>query len=190
MSRVWPLPFAAPDDIVERASRIELVILDVDGVLTDGSVTYGPEGAEYKTFHIRDGQGIKSLMEAGIDTAVISARSAAALDLRARELDIGHVETGAPDKRPVFDALRQRCSLSAEQCCYVGDDLMDIPVMLECGLAVAVADAHHTVRHIAAWVTPSPGGRGAAREVSDLVLYARQDFDAIMDRHLTRSSTP
>jgi len=188
MSRVWSPPWPLPEDVVTRAAAVRMLIFDVDGVLTDGSVTYGAGGEEYKTFHIRDGQGIKCLLEAGLDAALVSARSSAALSARAAELGVPHVETGVADKPAAFRDLIRRCGLSAAQCGYVGDDLVDIPVMLRCGFAVAVADAHFTVRSVAHWVTPSPGGRGAAREACDAVLYAQQKFDAIIDRHMTLSA--
>lgn len=190
MSRIWPLPFAIPDDVIDKAKGVKLVVFDVDGVLTDGSVTYGPHGEEYKTFNIRDGQGVKSLMDFGIDTAIVSARSSPALSTRAAELGIRYVETGVPDKLRAFQSLVEHCALNEDQCCYVGDDLVDIPVMLRCGLGVAVADAHHTVRHVAQWVTPSGGGRGAVRELCDAVLYAQQKLDDMMDRHVTFSAAP
>lgn len=190
MSRVWPLPFPVPDDVLEQARAVELVIFDVDGVLTDGSLTLGPDGGEYKTFHIRDGQGIKSLLDGGVEAAILSARSSRALTTRARELGIRHVEAGATDKVQGFRAIVERCALDEERCCYVGDDLADIPVMLRCGLGVAVADAHHSVRHVARWVTPSGGGQGAAREVCDAVLYAQEKIDDIMDRFTTFTPAP
>lgn len=190
MSRVWPLPFDVPGEVLEKARAVKLVVFDVDGVLTDGSLTLGPDGGEYKTFHVRDGQGIKSLMDCGVDVAFLSARSSRALTTRIRELGIQHFETGASDKPGAFHALVNKRALDAAQCCYVGDDLVDIPVMLQCGLGVAVADAHHAVRHVAGWVTPSGGGRGAAREVCDAVLYAQEKLDAIMDRFTTFSPAP
>lgn len=190
MSRVWSLPFPVPDEVLDKAAAVKLAIFDVDGVLTDGSITVGPEGGEYKTFHARDGQGIKALMDYDVDIALLSARSSRALTTRARELGIQHVEAGATDKPRAFRTLVEKYALDAGQCCYVGDDLADIPVMLQSGLGVAVADAHHTVRHVARWVTPSGGGRGAAREVCDTVLYAQGKFDAIMDRFTTYSAVP
>ncbi|MDZ7842221.1 MAG: HAD-IIIA family hydrolase [Gammaproteobacteria bacterium] len=190
MSQVWPLPFSLPEDVIEKARAVKLVVFDVDGVLTDGSVTYGPDGGEYQTFNIRDGQGIKSLQDNDVVVAILSARSSRALTIRARELGINHVETGAADKTRVFRSLVKNCALDESQCCFVGDDLVDIPVLLRCGLGVAVADAHHTVRHVAGWVTPSGGGRGAAREVCDAVLYAQEKFDAIMDQFTTLSPAP
>ncbi|MBS1269576.1 MAG: 3-deoxy-D-manno-octulosonate 8-phosphate phosphatase KdsC [Gammaproteobacteria bacterium] len=188
MSRVWPLPFATPHGVVDKASAVKLVVFDVDGVLTDGSVTYGPQGEEYKTFNIRDGQGIKSLLDFGIDTAIVSARNSPALVTRAQELGIRHIETNASDKLRASRALMGKCTVREDQCCYVGDDVIDIPAMLECGLGIAVADAHHTVRHIAQWITPSDGGRGAVREVCDVILYAQKKLDIVMDRHMKIST--
>jgi len=190
MSRVWTLPFSVPEEVLDRAGAVKLVVFDVDGVLTDGSVTYGPEGGEYQTFHIRDGQGIKLLQEFGVRAAIISGRSSRALTTRARELGIEHVEAGVLDKTGAFQGIVEKCALDESQCCFVGDDLVDIPVMLRCGLSVAVADAHHTVRGVAHWVTPSTGGRGAARELCDTILYAQENFDAIMDRFTTFSAAP
>jgi 3-deoxy-D-manno-octulosonate 8-phosphate phosphatase (KDO 8-P phosphatase) len=183
MSQVWPLPFSVPDDVVEKAREIKLLVLDVDGVLTDGTLTYGPEGGDYKTFNTRDGQGIKSLSECGVDTAVISARSSRALTTRVQELGIQNVRTGVSDKLEAFESLLARSAIQADQCCYIGDDLGDIPVMQRCTLGIAVADAHYTVRHVAQWVTPSGGGRGAVREACDAILYAQQKFDDMMDQY-------
>lgn len=190
MSRVWPLPFTVPEDVLDKAREIKLVVFDVDGVLTDGSLTLGPDGGEYKTFNIRDGQGIKSLMESGVEAAIVSARSSRALSTRARELGIEHVESGTTNKPRAFRALASKRALEPAQCCCIGDDVADIPVLLQCGLGVAVADAHHAVRHVAQWVTPSGGGRGAARELCDAILYAQENLDAIMDGFTTLSDTP
>jgi 3-deoxy-D-manno-octulosonate 8-phosphate phosphatase (KDO 8-P phosphatase) len=190
MSRVWTLPYPVPDDVVARAASIRLAAFDVDGVLTDGSVTYGPRGEDYKTFNIKDGQGLKSLLDCGIEVALISARSSPGVDCRAGELGIRRVHTGVADKVGAIGALLEACALNADQCCYVGDDLVDVPVMLRCALGIAVADAHHAVRHVASWVTPSGGGHGAVREVCDVILYAQQKFDDIMDRQMALSTTP
>lgn len=189
MSRAWSLPFAVPADIIDTAASVRLAVFDVDGVLTDGSVTYGPDGGEHKTFHIHDGQGIRLLSDHGVATAVISARSCPALTARTTELGIQHVETGVRNKLDAFTALLGRLGLDARHSCYLGDDLVDLPVILRCGLGVAVADAHYTVRHVARWTTPSPGGHGAARELCDTLLYAQQKFDAIMDEHMKLSAT-
>ena len=190
MSRVWPLPYPVPDDVVARAASIRLAAFDVDGVLTDGSVTYGPRGEDYKTFNIKDGQGLESLLDCGIEVAIISSRSSPGVSCRAGELGIRHVQTGVPNKLRALESLLATCALDADQCCYVGDDLVDVSVMLRCALGIAVSDAHHAVRHIASWVTPSGGGRGAVREVCDVILYAQQKFDDIMDRQMTLSATP
>jgi len=190
MSRVWPLPFAVPEAVLDKARDVKLVVFDVDGVLTDGSLTLGPDGGEYKTFNIRDGQGIKCLMESGVEAAILSARSSRALSTRARELGIEHVESGATDKPRAFRALVSKRALEPDQCCCIGDDVADIPVLLQCGLGVAVADAHHALRHVAQWVTPSGGGRGAVRELCDTILYAQENLDAIMDGFTTLSDAP
>jgi len=190
MSQIWPLPYTVPEGVADALRGIRMVVFDVDGVLTDGSLTLGPDGGEYKTFHVRDGQGIKSLFESELRVALLSSRSSRALTTRARELGIDNVESGVADKGQAFASLVQKCALDEAQCCYVGDDLVDIPVMLRCGLGVAVADAHHAVRHVAHWVTPSGGGKGAAREVCDAVLHAQGRYDAVMDGYTTLTTTP
>ncbi len=151
-------------------AQIRLLILDVDGVLTDGRVHYGPNGETHKSFHVRDGAGIKAVLSAGLDVAVISGRSSAAVTRRCRELGIRHVHQGAADKAVVLQRLLKRLRLQASQCACVGDDTPDLPVMRQVGLAVAVADAHEQVLASAHRRTRLPGGAGAVREVCDWLL--------------------
>ncbi len=171
-------------DVLDKAARIQLVIFDVDGVLTDGRLYLGNDGNEYKAFHIRDGHGIKMLLEAGVEVAIISGRHAASVERRMVDLGIHHAYLGVQDKRAVFDSLLVRLGLTAEQAAYVGDDLIDLPVMSRAGLAIAVQDADSFVKQHAHWQTPSRGGRGAVREVCELVLEARGQLAALRDRHL------
>lgn len=170
----------APREIMERAARIELLALDVDGVLTDGRLFLGDNGVEYKAFFSRDGHGIKLLMAAGVEVAVITGRTSKVVADRMSALGVGRVHQGQDRKRPVFEAVLREIGLDAAHAAYVGDDLVDLPVMRACGLAVAVADADPRVRACAHWCTASPGGRGAVREVCELILAARGALDAAL----------
>jgi 3-deoxy-D-manno-octulosonate 8-phosphate phosphatase (KDO 8-P phosphatase) len=157
---------------------IALLVLDVDGVLTDGRLYYGPRGEALKVFDVKDGYGLKNLMRAGVEVAIISGRRSAAVARRARELGIRHVFQGAGDKLPVFERLRKRLKLAASQCACVGDDLPDVPLMRVAGLAFAVADAHPAAIQAAHMATPNAGGRGAVRDICDLLIAARERADA------------
>ena len=169
-----------PKEVRARAARVELLVLDVDGVLTDGRLYLGDNGVEYKTFFSRDGHGIKLLQAAGVQVAVITGRRSRVVADRMASLGVTRVHQGQDRKRPVFDALLAELELAPEQAAYVGDDLVDLPVMGACGLAVAVADADPRVVARAHWRTPSPGGRGAVREVCELILDARGALDAAL----------
>jgi 3-deoxy-D-manno-octulosonate 8-phosphate phosphatase (KDO 8-P phosphatase) len=171
-------------DVASKAAQIQLVIFDVDGVLTDGRLYLGNDGNEYKAFHIRDGHGIKMLLEAGVDVAIISGRHAASVERRMADLGIRHAYLGVPDKLAVFNSLLVRLGLPAEQVAFVGDDLIDLPVMGRVGLAIAVQDTDPFVKQHAHWQTPSRGGRGAARDVCELLLEARGQLAALRDRYL------
>jgi 3-deoxy-D-manno-octulosonate 8-phosphate phosphatase (KDO 8-P phosphatase) len=160
-------------DLLERAGRVRLLVLDVDGVLTDGRLHLTARGEETKVFHVRDGSGLVAVQRAGIVVAIISGRDSPAVTRRAGELGIRHVFQGIADKRAALDALLAELGITADALACVGDDTPDVP-MLECAtLAVAVADAHATARAAAHWTTPSAGGHGAVREVCDLLLTAR-----------------
>lgn len=155
------------------AARLRLLVLDVDGVLTDGALLFGARGEVLKVFHVRDGHGIKLLQTAGLEVAVISGRRSAAVTRRCRELGIRHVFQGVDDKVRALDKLLARLGLSVGQMACVGDDTPDIPLFARAGLSVAVADAHPLARAAAHRVTSLPGGRGAVREVCDWLLEAR-----------------
>lgn len=155
------------------AARVRLLVLDVDGVLTDGRLYYGLRGETMKAFHVRDGLGVKLLAEAGVTVAVISGRRSGMTGRRCRELGIRHLFQGIEDKLTAFHRLRERLGLASGVCACVGDDLPDIPLMREVGLAFAVADAHPQARRAAQIVTNLPGGKGAVREVCDYLLDAR-----------------
>jgi 3-deoxy-D-manno-octulosonate 8-phosphate phosphatase (KDO 8-P phosphatase) len=158
----------------DRARGVRLAILDVDGVLTDGSLWFGPRGEALKRFNILDGHGLKMLAGAGVAVAILSGRRSRAVAARARELGIVHVIQGATDKLAEFVRLRARLGIEERACAFVGDDLPDLAVMERCGLAVAVANAVESVKSRAHYVTRARGGEGAVREFCDLVLAARR----------------
>ena len=157
-----------------RAAGIELAVFDVDGVLTDGRIILGAHGDELKSFHVRDGHGLVRLREAGIERAVITGRSSPVVERRMRELGVTHVFQGIRDKQACLSELLGTLGIAASATCYVGDDLPDLPAMRLVGLPIAVADACADARAVALWVTQAGGGRGAVREVCDLLLRARR----------------
>jgi 3-deoxy-D-manno-octulosonate 8-phosphate phosphatase (KDO 8-P phosphatase) len=161
------------DAVFERARRIRLLVLDVDGVLTDGRLHFTANGEELKVFHVRDGAGIVAAQRAGVTVAIISGRDSAAVTRRAAELGIRHVHQGVDDKGALLDRLLAELGVAAEETACVGDDTPDAPMLRRAGLAIAVADAHPALVAAAHWVTQSKGGRGAVREVCDLLLSAR-----------------
>ncbi len=167
-------------DLRARAARIQLLIFDVDGVLTDGGLYLGDDGQEYKVFNSRDGQGMVMLRESGVRLAVITGRSSRVVQTRMESLGVAHIYQGCREKLPAYEDLRQRLSLADEQIGYVGDDVVDLPVMRRAGLAVAVGDAHPLVRQQAHWCTQANGGRGAAREVCEFILDAQGNLEQML----------
>jgi 3-deoxy-D-manno-octulosonate 8-phosphate phosphatase (KDO 8-P phosphatase) len=170
------------DDLRNRLARVQLLLLDVDGVLTDGGVTWTNDGIEQKTFSIRDGLGIRLWQQAGGRTGIITGRSSRVVQLRAEELGIGIVRQGIADKLEAATAVLAAEGLSWEQVAFVGDDLPDLPVVMRCGVGVAVADACPELVAAATLVTRLPGGRGAVREVIERLFEARGGWDAIVRR--------
>jgi 3-deoxy-D-manno-octulosonate 8-phosphate phosphatase (KDO 8-P phosphatase) len=171
-------------DILERAKQIRLVIFDVDGVLTDGSLFLGDDGQEYKAFHSRDGHGMKMLQKTGVTLAVITGRSSEVVRIRMESLGVAHVYQGRQEKLRAYQELKEALDLDDEQVAYVGDDVVDLPVMRRVGLAIAVADAHTLVQRHSHWQTPSRGGRGAGRDVCELVMEAQGTLSEMMARQL------
>jgi 3-deoxy-D-manno-octulosonate 8-phosphate phosphatase (KDO 8-P phosphatase) len=171
-------------DILTKAARIRLVIFDVDGVLTDGSLFLGDDGQEYKAFNSRDGHGMKMLQSNGVTIAIITGRSSQVVSHRMASLGIEHVYQGARDKVPAYVELRGKLGPDDDQVAYVGDDIVDLPVMCKVGLAIAVQDAHELVKKHAHWQTPSRGGRGAARDVCELLLEAQGKLDDELRKYL------
>jgi 3-deoxy-D-manno-octulosonate 8-phosphate phosphatase (KDO 8-P phosphatase) len=171
-------------DILERAARIRLVIFDVDGVLTDGSLFLGDDGQEYKAFNSRDGHGIKMLQKHGVVVGIITGRTSRVVEYRMKNLGVTHVYQGRLEKLPAFEELSAGLGIPPEQTAYVGDDVVDLPVMCRVGLAIAVQDAHPLVVRHSHWQTPHGGGRGAARDVCELLMEAHGVLQQEMDSYL------
>lgn len=180
----WELPFNPPPDVVTKAAQVRLILLDVDGVMTDGALYFTDSGEELKVFDVQDGHGLVLLSQSGIKIGVISARESESLQRRARELRIKHILTGRRDKLDAYQELIKQLSIAEAECCYVGDDLIDLPIMIRCGLAVAVRNANHVVKQVAHWITPSAGGHGAVREICELILHAQGRYDGCIEHYL------
>jgi len=169
----------------ERAANIRMLVLDVDGVLTDGKLYFDHAGNEMKAFNTRDGLGMKALQRCGIEVAVITGRKSGAVAQRMAQLDVQHVYQGREDKLNAFLHLLEITGLDAQQVCFAGDDWIDLPVLLRVGLAVSVADAEDRVKEQSHWITQRNGGDGAVREICNLILAAQGKDQAIVDEILT-----
>jgi 3-deoxy-D-manno-octulosonate 8-phosphate phosphatase (KDO 8-P phosphatase) len=163
-----------PGKLRAAAARVRLLVLDVDGVLTDGRLLYDADGRESKSFHVRDGYGMQQAMAAGVTLAVISGRRSPAAAARLAELRVPHVFLGRNDKDAVFEQLLAELGIPASDVACVGDDVTDLGIMALSGLGITVADAHPDVLRAADWVTAAGGGRGAVREICDLLVASRQ----------------
>lgn len=168
----------------DRCRKIELVLSDVDGVLTNGGIIFDNQGIESKVFHSRDGLGIQLWQRAGFRFGILTARTSHIVRLRAVELGIDVVRQGFEEKLPAAQQIVDHQGLSMEQVCYIGDDLTDAPVIRRAGLGVAVADAPQEVREVAHWVTSMPGGHGAVRELIEALLKARNRWDDLTRKYL------
>lgn len=162
--------------IKEKAAGIKLLILDVDGVMTDGGIVYSDRGEEIKCFNVKDGQGLRLLMNAGIEVAIITGRESGAVEHRARDLGIKYIFQGIKDKGSICVKLLEQKGLNKDQICCIGDDLPDISMFCHVGMPVAVADAAKEVRDAACYVTQNSGGKGAVREVCELILKAHDSW--------------
>ena len=171
-------------DILQRAAHVKLIIFDVDGVLTDGRLILGDDGQEYKAFHSRDGHGIKLLQQSGVEVAIITGRTSKVVEHRMANLGVQHVYQGQEHKLPAFERLIAKLGYERHETAYVGDDVIDLPILLRVGFAVAVADAHPLVRQHAHWQTPNGGGKGAARDVCELIMEAQGTLDTLMQHYL------
>lgn len=168
----------------ERALGIRMLILDVDGVLTDGKLYFDHAGNEMKAFNTRDGMGMKALQKAGFEVAVITGRKSESVAIRMEQLGIKHVYQGREDKLEAFLDLLNKTGLDAQQTCFAGDDWIDLPVLMRVGLAVSVADAEERVKQQAHWITTRNGGDGAVREICNLILSANGKDRIILDEIL------
>jgi len=172
-------------DIQDKAAEVRLIIFDVDGVLTDGSLFIGDDGQEYKAFNSKDGHGMMMLRHSGVEIAIITGRTSEVVRIRMDSLGIQHVYQGKRDKRPAYEELKAATGFTDQQIAYVGDDVVDLPVMTRVGLAIAVQDAHPVTKQHAHWVTPSGGGRGAAREACEMIMDAQGTLQQAL-QHYTR----
>ncbi|MBD3669391.1 MAG: 3-deoxy-manno-octulosonate-8-phosphatase KdsC [Gammaproteobacteria bacterium] len=171
-------------DIQDKARQVKLVIFDVDGVLTDGSLFIGDDGEEYKAFNSKDGHGMKMLQSTGVEIGIITGRTSNVVEHRMESLGIKYVYQGRLEKLPAFEDLCQRAGVRPEQVAYVGDDVVDLPILVRAGLAIAVNDAHDLVKQHSHWHTPHDGGRGAARDVCELIMRAQGHLDTLLQRYL------
>lgn len=175
-------------ELLARFKNIKLLVLDVDGVMTNGGLTIGDDGQEYKTFHSHDGLGMKLLKATGVEMAIITGRTSNVVKKRAESTGVGHFYQGAEDKLVAFNDLVAKSGLQASQCAFMGDDVVDLPPMLKCGLALAVPDSPALVLTHSHYVTLKAGGHGAVREVCELIMQAQGTFDGQMAKFLTQAS--
>lgn len=171
-------------DAVARAARVRLMIFDIDGIFTDGTLNYGPNGENVKTFNVLDGLGIKLLQQSGIVTAILTARKSEIVAKRAADLGIDHVHQGVHDKKTSFEQLLIRTATQAQDSGFVGDDLIDLPVLLRAGFAASVPNGHAEVRSRVHYVTQASGGRGAVRELCDFIMRAQGNYEAALAPYL------
>lgn len=171
-------------DLASIAKEIRLLILDVDGVLTDGSFLLGPDGEEYKAFNTQDGQGLRAILDNGIQVGIITGRQSAVVTHRAKDLGIPYVYQGCRDKIAAFEDMLQQAKVSAKQTAYVGDDWPDIKVMKQVALPIAVANARQETKDHAQFITPSSGGHGAVRDACELLLQSQQLFDKALEKYV------
>jgi 3-deoxy-D-manno-octulosonate 8-phosphate phosphatase (KDO 8-P phosphatase) len=174
------LPAHVTPAVLERAAHVELAVFDVDGVLTDGSLHYGPEGEQTKVFNTLDGHGIKMLQGAGIAVAIISGRESKALGKRAGDLGIHHLFMGVADKGVKFQTLLEDVGIDDARCAGIGDDIVDLPYLSRCGFAAAVPNAHPYLKSRVHYVTQAAAGHGAAREFCDIILHAKGRLEAML----------
>ena len=172
----------------ERAARVTLLLLDVDGVLTDGRLVYDADGREAKAFYVRDGHGIKLLQRVGIAVGIVTARRSVGVATRARELGIELVYQAASDKVAVWRAICDERRLTPEETAYVGDDIQDVPLLRKVGFAAAVADAEPCVLQAVDYIAGRPGGRGAVRDIADFILHARGAWETATAEYLASTN--
>lgn len=171
---------AVSADVLARAKKIKCVVFDVDGVMTDGGLGIGDDGQEYKNFHSLDGLGMKLLKATGVEMAIITGRTSKVVTKRAESTGIAHFYQGVENKLEAFNDLLHKMSLQADEMAFMGDDVVDAPAMLRCGLAITVPTGHRLLKPHAHYITMAPAGRGAVREVCELIMQAQGTFDTQM----------
>jgi 3-deoxy-D-manno-octulosonate 8-phosphate phosphatase (KDO 8-P phosphatase) len=169
--------------VLERARRVKLLIVDVDGVLTDGGIILDNKGNELKRFNVRDGHGLKMVQRIGIKVAIITGRRSKVVERRAAELGIEEVHQGCKKKLQCYSRLLKKLGVPDEAVAYVGDDIVDIPLLVRVGLPIAVSDAHEDVKKFALMITEYPGGKGAVREITDFLIKAGGLWDDIIEKY-------
>lgn len=172
-------------DVIARAAKVRLMIFDIDGVMTDGSLLYMADGEAIKTFHVHDGLGIKMLQQSGVPTAIITARQSEIITKRAKDLGITHVMQGVHDKRVGFETLLEKLGLTADQCGFLGDDWIDLPVLTRVGFAASVPNGRAEVQARVHHITEARGGHGAVRELCELIMRAQGKYEAALAPYLT-----
>lgn len=170
-------------DVLQRAAQVRLLVLDVDGVLTNGAIHMSAQGEAFKAFHIHDGLGLNMLRRAGVEVALLTARRSEIVLRRAEELKLQHVLQGRDPKWPALEELLQQLQLQPEHVAYMGDDLLDLPVLRRVGLAATVADGHPWVAQHCHWQTRRNGGRGAVREFCELILAAQNQLRPMLEQY-------
>ncbi len=175
---------ATNKQLLEKIRAIKLAIFDVDGVLTDGGLRYGPKGEELKVFNTLDGHGLKMLAESGVSVAIISGRSSKALERRAKDLGIKHLVMGVADKAAAYRALLKKLKLNENQVASIGDDIVDLPILIHCGFSAAVPGAPDDVKSRVDLVTTKYGGDGAAREFCEIIMRAQGTYETALQHYL------
>jgi 3-deoxy-D-manno-octulosonate 8-phosphate phosphatase (KDO 8-P phosphatase) len=176
-----------PAAVQKRAAKIKLILLDVDGVLTDGGIIIDDRGVESKRFDVRDGQGITLLIQAGIQVGLLTGRYSSIVRRRAKELGVTIVYQGAQNKMEIYERIRRKIGLTDEEIAYIGDDIADLPVLRKVGFAIAVRDGWPGLRVEVDYVTETKGGKGAVREVSELLLKAKSLWEGLTRRYKQRN---
>lgn len=171
------------NEAAEKARRVKLLITDIDGVMTDGRIVYSVYGDELKFFDVTDGFGISLLNRVGIKTVIITAKKSRVVKLRARDLKVAKTYAGFLDKRAPFNDILKRFKISAEEICFIGDDLIDVPILKRVGFAVSVPNGMEEVKAIAHHITTRPGGRGAVREICELILKSQDKWDEATSKY-------
>ncbi len=179
----WVPPKAIDNKTLARAARVKLAILDIDGVMTDGSLYYGAEGEALKVFNVQDGLGLKMLLESKVDLAIISGRNSPMVLKRAKDLGITHCFLGAEDKGAVYRLFRESMGIKEEQVAAIGDDLVDLPILRHCGFSASVPSAPPYVRDQVHYVTAAGGGHGAVREFCEIILHAQGQLESVFERY-------